>query len=283
MSQFCIRFFGFAPLPAEIPGDMIVESGDQVIAEFQGHREIGEILLPGQALPRPGEREVEDKKLRILRFVAKNDHIRIAENERLARLAKTKFLDILGEKGLKLVKVIDAHYNLGREQLILRVSTPDESELRAEAAELQQQLKTQIDLRRLSPRDAAVMLGGFGECGRAFCCSTMKNFTCNVNVRLARAQIAGTNPSAMYGACGRLRCCLRYEQDHYQRVLDMLPERGAVVMTPAGRGRVKDHRLMQERVVVSLDAGRTASYGADEITLLEKNPIPHANQNHPVD
>jgi cell fate regulator YaaT (PSP1 superfamily) len=281
MSNFCIRFFGFAPMPVEIPRDLIVEAGDRVVAEFQGLREIGEILLPGQAQPQAGEREAEDKKLRVLRIVTKNDHIRIAENERLARIAKTKFLDILGDKGQKLVKVIDAHYNLGREQLIIRVSTPDESELRAEAAELQQQLKTHVDLRRLSPRETAVMLGGLGECGRAFCCRAMKNFVGNVNVRMARAQIAGTNPSAMYGACGRLRCCLRYEQDHYQRVLDLLPERGAVVMTPDGRGRVKDHRLMQERVVVALDTGRVSCYAANEITLLEKTH--HAIPNPPPD
>ncbi len=278
MSEFHIRFFSYAPLPIPIPGDLIVESGDRVIAEFLGHRETGELLLQGQAIPLAGERVVEDRSLRILRFVSKNDQIRITENERLARLARTRFLDILLERGLRLVKVIDAHYSLGRERLILRVTSPEDIDLRAESTTLQQQLKTHVDLRKINPRDATIMLGGIGECGRTFCCCSMKNPVGNVSLRMARAQSANASPAAFQGACGKLRCCLRFEHDNYQRVLQKLPARDTLVMTPNGRGRVKDHRILQERVIVALDSGRTACYPAADITPVSES----ANEQTPT-
>jgi cell fate regulator YaaT (PSP1 superfamily) len=179
------------------------------------------------------------------------------------------------------VKVIDAHYTFGRDQLILRISSADDSDMRAEIAEFEKLLKTRVFLQKINPRDAAIMLGGLGECGRAFCCCTMKNCVGNVNVRMARAQSSNANPGAMHGACGRLRCCLRYEHDHYQRALQMLPERGAIVQTPAGRGRVRDHRLLQESVLVAIEGGRTLCFHAREITLIEKGQ--HVEQNVPPD
>ncbi|MCL1888406.1 MAG: hypothetical protein FWF96_06005, partial [Kiritimatiellaeota bacterium] len=222
---FEIRFFGYAPIPVANAGDLVVESGDQVVAEFLGCREIGEILIPGQQSgPRAGERVVEDRDLRVLRFVTKNDQIRITENERLARVAKSRFLDLLADKGLRLAKVIDAHYNLGRERLILRVTTPDETELRAEAAELQQVLKVHVELRKVAPRDAAIMIGGLGECGRVFCCRAMQNLVSNPGARMARPQCVNTNPGAINGPCGRIRCCLAYEYGQYQNALDILPD-----------------------------------------------------------
>jgi len=278
MNNFYVRFFSFAPLPVEIPGEMIVESGDHVIAEFLGSRAEGEILLKGQAFPQAGDRIIEDRNLKILRLVSKNDQIRITENERLAKLAKSRFLDLLSEKGLRLVKVIDAHYMFSRDQFILRVSSADDSDMRAEIAEFEKLIKTRVDLRKINPRDAAIMLGGLGECGRTFCCCTMKNCVGNVNVRMARAQSSNANPGAMHGACGRLRCCLRYENEHYQRALQMLPERGTIVQTPNGRGRVRDHRLLQESVLVALETGRTNCYHAREITVIEKGS--HDEQPH---
>jgi len=274
--SFEIRFFGYAPIPVASAGDLVVESGDQVVAEFLGCRETGEILLPGQrAFPRPGERAVEDRNLRVLRIVTKNDQIRITENERLARVAKARFLDLLAERGLRYVKVLAAHYNLGRERLTLQASTPDDAELRNEAAELQQLLKVHVDLCKIAPRDAAILLGGLGECGRVFCCLAMKNLAPNPNARMARPQCANTNPGTINGQCGRVRCCLAYEYAQYQNALDILPERGALVMTPQGRGRVRDLRLLKESVLVALESGRTICFHASDITPATPGP-PHA-------
>jgi len=279
MSQahaFEIRFFGYAPIPAAGFGDLVVEAGDRVVAEFLGCRETGEILLPGQrAGPRPGERAVEDRNLRILRFVTKNDQIRITENERLARVARARFLDMLAEKGLRHIKILAAHYNLGRERLILQAATTDDADLRNETADLQQQLKVHVDLFKITPRDSAILLGGLGECGRVFCCLTVKNLEASPNARMARPQCANTNPGTINGPCGRVRCCLAYEYGQYQSALEVLPERGALVMTPRGRGRVRDLRLLQESVLVALESGRTVCFHATEISNATQAP-PHA-------
>jgi len=272
-SQFEIRFFGYAPIPAANTGDLVVEAGDRVVAEFLGCREIGEILLPGQQSgPRPGERVVEDRNLRVLRVVTKNDQIRITENERLARVAKARLLDLLTEKGLRHVKVLAAHYNLGRENLIMQVGAPEDADLRNEAAELQQQLKVRVDLCKIAPRDTAILLGGLGECGRVFCCLAVKNLEANPSARMARPQCANTNPGTINGPCGRVRCCLAYEYENYQNALDILPERGAPVMTPQGRGRVRDLRLLSEGVLVALDSGRTLCFHATEISPATQGP-----------
>ena len=280
--SFEIKFFGYAPIPVSGSGDLAIEGGDQVVADFLGCREIGEILIPGQQVgPRPGERVSEERGVRVLRAVTKNDQIRITENERLARVAKTRFLDLLADKGVRNVKVIDAHYNFGRERLILRASAPEETELRAEAAEFQQMLKVVLDFRKITPREAAIMLGGIGECGRLFCCAAMQGLVTNPSPRMARPQCASTNPSAVNGPCGRMRCCLRYEFDLYEKALQILPERGAVVMTPQGRGRVRDLRLLQESVLVTLDTGRTFCFHANEISVLSQGPG-HAESREPA-
>ena len=114
--------------------------------------------------------------------------------------------------------------------------------------------KTRIELRQVGVRDEAKSLGGIGPCGKSFCCSTFLSEFQPVSIRMAKDQGLSLNPAKISGTCGRLMCCLKYEQDVYRDLLKKFPKIGAVVDTPNGKGRVVAQNLLKKLVSVHIDS-----------------------------
>lgn len=268
MSELHIRFTGFHPFPVSLPPELTAEPGDAVVAAFHDGHDIGQLLAEEQ-LPPPHPGDIPAPRhhdVRILRFVTKNDTIRIDDNARLARQLKTRFLDFLWSQGVRYVKVLDVQYSFSRDRLFILISTVDPMNLQRETSEFQKQVKGVLDVRRITSRDAAIFIGGCGDCGRPFCCKQLCGANSNATIRMARVQNLAAAGSNLHGVCGKLRCCLRHEYEHYHRMAQILPERGAQVTTPDGqKGRVKDVNLLLGRVTVNLGGGKTADYAADEL------------------
>ena len=119
--------------------------------------------------------------------------------------------------------------------------------------------RTRIELRQIGVRDEAKMLGGLGICGRPFCCSTFLGDFQPVSIKMAKEQGLSLNPTKISGACGRLMCCLKYEQEAYEDLLRRTPRVGAAVQTPDGEGTVVEVNLLTGSVKVRLTDGDTAS------------------------
>ena len=113
--------------------------------------------------------------------------------------------------------------------------------------------RTRIELRQIGVRDEAKMLGGLGICGRPFCCSSFLGEFQPVSIKMAKEQSLSLNPTKISGTCGRLMCCLKYEQDCYEEFLRTTPKTGAVVETPEGRGVVDEVNLLTGILKVKLD------------------------------
>ncbi|HEY7954090.1 MAG TPA: regulatory iron-sulfur-containing complex subunit RicT [Polyangia bacterium] len=134
--------------------------------------------------------------------------------------------------------------------------------------DLAQRLKARIEMRQIGARDEAKMVGGIGACGRELCCSTWLPAFVPISIKMAKDQGLPLNPSKVSGQCGRLKCCLVYEQDTYKEMRKGLPKMGKRVATPGGEGKVVELDVLRQRVRVWFDEGGSETFPADVITLL---------------
>lgn len=113
--------------------------------------------------------------------------------------------------------------------------------------------RARIELRQIGVRDEAKMIGGLGICGRPFCCSQFMDEFLPVSIKMAKTQSLSLNPTKISGTCGRLMCCLKYEQDAYEDAIKRMPKNDSFVLTPDGTGNVSDINVLKETVNVRLD------------------------------
>jgi cell fate regulator YaaT (PSP1 superfamily) len=155
------------------------------------------------------------------------------------------------------MKPISAEYNFDGSQLTLNFSAADRVDFRELARDLNQKMKCRIELRQVSARDEARLLGGLGRCGRTLCCSTWLPMFPEITMGMAKTQDLSLNPSKVSGVCGRLLCCLSYENDQYRQMKAVMPKLGQKTDTPLGPGTVVSLQLLKGLVTVLLDAENT--------------------------
>ncbi len=151
------------------------------------------------------------------------------------------------------MQIIDANYTFTRDQLVFRFLADNRIDFRELARVLASIYKTRIELRQIGVRDESRMVGGFGICGRPFCCNTFLNDFQPVSIKMAKEQGLSLNPTKISGTCGRLMCCLKYEQDTYEHLLRVTPKVGAIVETRDGKGKVIENNLITGMLKVTLD------------------------------
>ena len=133
--------------------------------------------------------------------------------------------------------------------------------------ELAADLRCKIEMRQIGVRDAASMIGGLAPCGRRLCCSVYLRDFDNINIRMAKTQGLSLNPSTINGMCGRLKCCLRHEQNAYAELERCFPQEGACVSSPAGTGKVIGRSLLKQRLKVLMDDQRVLDFAVEDVTI----------------
>ena len=136
------------------------------------------------------------------------------------------------------MNIIDASYTFDRDQLIFNFIADNRVDFRDLAKKLATLYKTRIELRQVGVRDKAKKIGGYGSCGREFCCSKFLNDFDSVSINMAKNQGLALNPTKINGCCGRLLCCIKYENDVYTECSKDLPKLGKNITIPEGTGRV---------------------------------------------
>ncbi len=152
------------------------------------------------------------------------------------------------------MKVVGIDHVLSENKTIVYFTAPHRVDFRALVRDLGATLKGRVELRQLSARDEARVMGGIGSCGRELCCSTFLVDFEPVSVRMAKDQDLPLNPMRISGACGRLMCCLKYEHPLYQDFADRAPEVGSCVSTPDGEATVIGHSVPSDSVVVRMSS-----------------------------
>lgn len=183
----------------------------------------------------------EDKKYKklsnIVRIASRDDFNRNKKNLRDAKEALHKCKKLVSEYGFHMI-MVDSKYTFDRNQLIFRFLSDSRIDFRDLARELASIYKTRIELRQIGARDKAREIGGCGQCGRALCCSGFLKDLDTVSINMAKNQGISLNPTKINGVCGRLMCCLKYEDSCYSECRKCLPNVGNQVETSSGKGKV---------------------------------------------
>lgn len=245
-----VRFKSVGKVYYFSPGDLNVEPGSSVIVETARGIECGETVFGNKSVP---DEEIVAPLKTVIRIATPDDFRQIEKN----RVKEQEAFKVCEEKierlGLKM-SLIDVECTFDNSKLLFYFTAENRVDFRELVKELAAVYRTRIELRQIGVRDEAKMLGGLGICGRQFCCSSFLGDFQPVSIKMAKEQSLSLNPTKISGACGRLMCCLKYEQDGYEELLKITPKFGAIVETPSGRGTVTDVNLISGKMHVKLDA-----------------------------
>ena len=230
------------------PKDLDLEGASEVIVETTRGVEFGYVVS--------GATEVDDSQVvqplkPIIRVATAEDRIRNAENLK----KKNKALSICAEKvaarGLDM-SLVDVEYTFDNSKIIFYFTSDGRVDFRELVKDLAAAFKTRIELRQIGVRDETKMMGGIGCCGRELCChSWLEDFE-TVSIKMAKVQNLSLNPTKISGICGRLMCCLQYENDNYICMKKGMPDVGERIVTPDGKALVVDVNILENKIKTRL-------------------------------
>lgn len=233
------------------------ELGEKVVVETARGIECGEVAAEPADVP---ESEIVKPLKKIIRKATKEDIAKLEENKK----KEAEALEICEKKiekhGLGM-KLVDVEYTLDGSKILFYFTADGRVDFRELVKDLAGVFHTRIELRQIGVRDEAKMLGGLGICGRPFCCSTYIDDlqSVSISIKMAKEQGLSLNPTKISGTCGRLMCCLKYEQESYEHLLRVTPKVGALVNTRDGKGVVSDVNLLTGMLKVTLDRNPNAA------------------------
>jgi cell fate regulator YaaT (PSP1 superfamily) len=243
-----VRFKRVGKIYYFLPGKIEFKEGDHAIVETARGMEYGEVVV--------AEKEVADKDIvaplkQVVRRATSKDDKKVEENQRKEKEA----LEICGQKvknhGLDM-KLVDVEYTFDNSKIVFYFTAEGRIDFRDLVKDLAGVFKTRIELRQIGVRDEAKMLGGLGPCGRPCCCSCFLGDFSPVSIKMAKEQNLSLSPTKISGLCGRLMCCLNYEQAHYCETRRRMPKPGSTVKTPDGSGVVIENNAITEVVRVKI-------------------------------
>lgn len=256
------------------PKGKTVSVGQKVIVETARGVECGTVSISNQM--------VEDDRIiaplkGIIRVATDKDLAQLEENSRKEKEAFRICQEKIARHKLQM-NLVDVEYTFDNNKILFYFTADGRIDFRELVKDLASVFRTRIELRQIGVRDEAKMLGGLGICGRPFCCSTFLGDFQPVSIKMAKEQGLSLNPTKISGTCGRLMCCLKYEQDAYEDLLKITPKNGAVVQTPDGRGVVVESNLLTGVLKIQLDdkpdAAPTEYHRRDVKNLREFNGKP---------
>lgn len=246
------------------PGELQIAAGDGCIVETARGVEFGHVVIPPRQVP---ESEVVQPLKQVLRSANAEDYARMEANRRRAEEAFGIAVEKVKEHQLPM-RMLEAEYTLDDSKLIFSFSAEGRVDFRELVKDLAAIFRTRIELRQVGVRDEAKILGGLGSCGRSLCCATFLGEFEPVSIRMAKEQNLSLNPSKISGLCGRLMCCLKYEQDYYECVRAIMPKAGREIMTPEGPAEVLETNFLTQMVKVKLitdDGADVKEFSAQEL------------------
>lgn len=232
------------------PDGIQASKGSRVIVETARGVECGEVAMPNRPIP---DEEIVKPLKKVIRAASKEDLAKVAENRRKERHAFSVCQKKIADHQLQM-KLVDVEYTFDNNKILFYFTADGRVDFRDLVKDLAGVFHTRIELRQIGVRDESKMLGGIGICGQPFCCSRfLKDFQ-PVSIKMAKAQGLSLNPAKISGSCGRLMCCLAYEQPAYEYLNSITPGVGSIVNTPDGTGVVTEVNVISGVLRVRPDA-----------------------------
>lgn len=230
------------------PGDIDVKLNDFVIVETARGIEFGHVVVGPKEVP---EEEIVAPLKNVIRVATDEDFEIHRENRRKAKEALAICEKKVEEHGLEM-KLVDVEYTFDNNKVIFYFTADGRVDFRELVKDLAAIFKTRIELRQIGVRDEAKMIGGLGPCGKPVCCAQFLGEFEPVSIKMAKEQNLSLNPTKISGLCGRLMCCLKFEHQVYEELLQKMPKIGAIVNTPEGKGTVIETFTLLEKVKVKV-------------------------------
>ena len=232
------------------PGTLTPQEGQYVLVETARGQECGEIVQGAHTLP---DSLVPTDLKPVIRLADDLDLKKLEQNREDERKAFVIAQERIEKYNLEM-SLVDVEYTFNRSKLLFHFTSDGRVDFRELVKDLAGIFRTRIELRQIGVRDETKMLGGLGICGQPFCCSRfLKNFH-STTIKMAKEQGLSLNPAKISGNCGRLMCCLAYEQPAYEYLGRITPGNGSVVSTPDGTGTVVEVNLISGQLRVRLDS-----------------------------
>lgn len=252
------------------PGYIQLNLKDKVVVETSMGEDIGEVVI--------NKRNIEEDKLtkplkKVIRLANPKDLKRLAENVGKEKKAFKVCQQKIKEYNLNM-NLVEVEFRFDNSKAIFYFTADGRIDFRELVKDLAAIYKTRIELRQIGVRDEVRKIGGNGVCGRELCCCSFLNDFDIVSIKMAKEQSASLNPSKISGNCGRLMCCLKYEQNVYEEKNSRLPREGAIVETADGKGVVCGVETLKEKIKVQFENEEGKSYktyDAADIKII-KNP-----------
>lgn len=230
------------------PGTLEIAEGDGVIVETARGMEFGDVVLAPRDLP---EEQIIAPLKDVLRIATAEDRETHERNVQLEEEAFDVCQKKIAHHALDM-KLVDVEYTFNGSKITFFFTAEGRVDFRELVKDLAYVFKTRIELRQIGVRDEAKMLGGLGSCGRPVCCKTFLEDFQPVSIKMAKEQKLSLSPTKISGLCGRLMCCLKYEQDAYESMRRLMPRTNREVITPDGRGMVLDNNVITEKTKVRI-------------------------------
>ena len=227
------------------------KAGDHVIIDTARGPEYGICAAGNHRIP---TKDVVAPLRCVLRHATAEDERTVARNRAEEKRAFDICMQKIEEHGLDM-QLVSAEYSFDGSKILFFFTADERVDFRELVKNLASIFHTRIELRQIGVRDEAKMLGGLGVCGRPICCGTFLGDFQPVSIKMAKEQNLSLNPTKISGVCGRLMCCLKYEQDQYEQTRKKMPKVGKEVITPDGPGVVWDLNIIKETVRVRIQKG----------------------------
>ncbi len=252
------------------PGELELKLGDAVIVETSRGLEYGTVSLAAREVE---EEEIVSPLKEVVRVATNTDKEQVEKNKKKEKEAFSICQEKIEAHKLEM-NLVDVEYTFDANKILFYFTAEGRVDFRELVKDLASVFRTRIELRQIGIRDEAKMLGGIGICGRGLCCSTYLDGFHPVSIKMAKEQGLSLNPTKISGNCGRLMCCLKYEQNCYDEFSKIAPSVGAVVATPNGKGIVQSTTILKGIAKVKLDGEGEAvveEFNFKDIKILKNN------------
>ena len=231
------------------PRELTVEAGQDIIVETAQGPEFAQCSQGNHEVP---DQQVVQPLRAVLRIATDNDRHTAAYNRGREKEAFEICQKKIAQHKLEM-KLVRVECSFDGSKILFFFTADGRVDFRELVKDLAGVFRARIELRQIGVRDEAKMIGGLGICGRPFCCSQFMDEFLPVSIKMAKTQSLSLNPTKISGTCGRLMCCLKYEQDAYEDAIKRMPKNDSFVLTPDGTGNVSDINVLKETVNVRLD------------------------------
>ena len=233
-----------------------VQKGEKIIVETSQGEEIAEVVVPNRMID---EEKLGTPLKKVLRLASQRDLKHAEECKKKEKEAFEVCNKKIKEHKLDMT-LTDVEYKFDNSKILFYFTADGRVDFRELVKDLASIYKTRIELRQIGVRDEVKRIGGNGVCGRELCCCSFLSDFETVSIKMAKEQNISLNPSKISGNCGRLMCCLKYEQEVYEEKLKHLPNVGAIVKTPDGKGEVDSVEILKEVVRVKFKDGDITNF-----------------------